>query len=987
MKRPKTRGSPAESVANAPSAPTRPRGRTADGGLASPGDPLAAYRAKRDPARTAEPFSAAGSATPPRGTTPAAAGRAGTAGGEFVVHEHAASRRHFDLRLEIGGVLKSFAVPRGPSLDPAEKRLAVQTEDHPLAYLEFEDVIPEASYGAGPMIVWDTGRVRFLDGTAEAGLDRGKLDFELGGYKLRGRFALVETSDRQPAAARATRAGAAASAGASQTAAAGADERAGGRTKGGAKAKAAAPRQWLLLKKPDAHARPGSDVANEDRRSVLSGLEVGELERKQELAAALEARAALGGAPRRAVDARGLGPMLCALPEERFEGGYPVALTEPERLYELKLDGVRIVADKRGRDVALRFRRQRDATASFPEIARAVRSLAAERAVLDGEIVAFDARGLPSFERVLRRVQVRRPDDVRRAQAEVPVAYVVFDLLALGERDLRPLPLEARKALLRELCRGRGLVRALDHLEADGRPLYDLCQREHLEGVVAKRRGARYRSDRSDDWLKVKCQRDDEFVVVGWEKGQGSRTLGALLLASHDPASPGHPDTGTDGQERLVVRGKVGSGIDLPSERLVLRGKVGSGIDVPSERLLLEALEARRVERSPAEGKLEGSARTRRFVRPELVVSVRYLGWSDSGNLRQPVFRGLRDDIAPRDCRVAPPRELELAPLALRPAEARAGRVALSNQDKLFWPEDGLTKGDLCDYYAAVAPAMLPYLRGRPLVLVRYPDGIEGKSFYQWNPPLGASVRAFELADDEDDAPPRKRRGGDEPRRPARRQRRAFLVDDASGLVYLANLGCIPVHLLASREATPEACDFITFDFDPGESAGPEAGFRACIPLALALRELLGELALDGYPKTSGQEGLHVLVPLGPGIPFAAAKTLCELVGRLLVTRHPEAATMERRVADRRGRVYVDTGQTGRSRTIVAPYSVRAVRGARVSTPLDWSEVHLALDPARFTLLSVPERLEKLGDPMRPLLDAAPDVSAAIERLGALLNP
>ncbi|MCC6525188.1 MAG: DNA ligase D, partial [Polyangiaceae bacterium] len=866
---------------------------------------LADYRDKRDPARTPEPFGPLGA--------PAGA----TTSGAFVVHLHAATRTHYDLRLEVGGVLKSFAVPRGPSLDPGDRRLAVETEDHPRDYLEFEDVIPDGSYGAGPMIAWDLGRVRYLEGTAEDGIRRGKIDFELYGYKLRGRFGLVDTTER--AARQAGRAPPA--------------------------------RQWLLLKKSDAHAKPGTDVTLTEPESVLSGLRVTELAQKDELARALVGEAARLGAPARPLDARALGPMLCATPPETA-GEADAALLErllvdPERLYELKLDGVRIVADKRAGTVALRYRTDRDAGASFPEIARAVRALAPERVVLDGEIVAFDARGLPSFERVLRRVQVRRAEDVRRAQAEVPVAYVVFDLLALGDRDLTPLPLADRKALLLRLCRGRGLVRALDHLEGDGRPLYALCLQERLEGVVAKRRSARYRGERSEDWLKVKCQRDDELVVVGWERGQGSRTLGALYLASYEAgAGDGH-------------------------ERLVLRGKVGSGIDAATEKALLGRLEALSVPHSPAEGSYDGPARARRYVRPELVVSVRFLGWSDAGNLRQPVFRGVRDDVEPTACRAAPPREPELPDAGPPAALVHAGRVALTNQAKVFWPEDGLTKGDLCAYYAAIAPTLLPYLRGRPLVLVRHPDGITGKSFYQWNPPLhdgGAWVRSMVVRAPSADEPEDAR---------ARPLKRAFLVDDAEGLVYLANLGCIPIHVLAYRQGSPEACDFLTFDFDPGEgdAATQREGFRRSVALALSLRALLGELGLEGHAKTSGQDGLHVLVPLGPGVPFAAAKMLCELVGRLLVLRHPDTATMERRIADRRGRVYVDTGQTGRSRSIVAPYSVRAVPGARVSTPLTWSEVHLGLDPARHTLSTVPERVAAHGDPMRPLLDAHPDVA------------
>ncbi len=289
----------------------------------------------------------------------------------------------------------------------------------------------------------------------------------------------------------------------------------------------------------------------------------------------------------------------------------------------------------------------------------------------------------------------------------------------------------------------------------------------------------------------------------------------------------------------------------------------------------------------------------------------------------------------------------------------------LSNRNKVFWPNEGYTKGDLLDYYQSIAPAMLPFLAGRPVVLVRYPDGVEGKNFYQWRAPEGtpAWVRTRELYDEEK----QEERGTG---------KATFLIDDVSSLLYVINLGCIPLHVLASREGSADCCDFLTIDFDIG--AQP---FREAILLALSLRELLNDLGLVGYPKTSGQRGLHVLVPLGPGHSFATAKLLCELLGRLLVARHGATATMERRKDKRGDKLYVDTGQTGRSRTIVAPYSARAFTGATVSTPLDWDEVHLALDPAVFTIESVPSRLQVHADPLDGLLRERPDLNAALEKL------
>ncbi|MFW6067067.1 MAG: DNA ligase D [Myxococcota bacterium] len=857
---------------------------------------LTDYRHKRDPGRTNEPFGPAPDSS--------AAGGA-TRQGEFVVHLHDARRRHHDLRLEVGGVLESFAVPKGPSLRPADKRLAVQTEPHPLDYLDFEDVIPEGSYGAGAMIVWDRGRVRYLGEGAEEGLAAGKLDFELRGHKLRGRFALVRTSDRR-----------------------------------GGKARPGDKDEWLLFKKDDAFADAKRDVVEEAPHSVRSGLTVEELPQAADRGAAIDRRCGELGAPRRPVEAARLVPMLCVT-----EGA---PLSGEDWLYELKLDGVRILAERRHDEVGLFYRTRRTATPAYPEVVEALRAMVPDRFVLDGEVVAFDDAGKPSFQRLARRIHASRPFDVQLAMRSVPVVYVVFDVLAVGAHDLTPLPLEARKEILAELVRGAGPVRRLDHLAGDGRPLLQLCETHDLEGLVAKRRSSSYRpGERSPDWVKIKCARDEDFVVVGFTRGERSRApLGALDLASFDAQG-----------------------------RLRVRGKAGSGLDGESIQRLRERLDPLVREDCAAEGELERAPRGRAFVEPRVVVRVRFDGWTDDGRLRHPVFLGIREDTEPEGCTAAPPPDDATLMAAAEPSarpqgtsrEAGRRRVVLTNQDKVFWPEDGYTKGDLCDYYEAVAPWLLPYLRDRPVVLVRHPDGIHGKRFYQWNLPQGTPtwVRTFPLR--------REDGGGDEAS--------TFLVDDLDTLLFIANLGAIPIHVLASRTSHPEACDFLTIDLDVGGGT-----FRDAITLARELHALLEEIGVEGYPKTSGQSGLHVLVPLGPGVSFEAARTLGELLGRLLVSRHPRIATMERTKRKRGNRVYVDTGQIGRSRTIVAPYSVRAHPGATVSTPLLWDEVGHALDPRRHTIASVPGRLASHGDPMAPLLEASPDLAAAVAALESRIN-
>ncbi len=843
---------------------------------------LRRYRSKRDPALTTEPFSAER-----KGSARA------TRAGRFVVHLHQARNEHYDLRIECSGTLQSFAVPRGPSQKPLEKRLAVHTENHPLEYLDFEAVIPPGNYGAGSMIVWDTGRIRYLETSAEEGLARGDLKFELSGFKLRGTFALIRTSGR-----------------------------------GQKKLEVGEGHQteWLLIKKQDAFAID-EDVRLIDPRGVLSGLTAEENLNKAALAAELTELVA--SAPQKALAAQGLTPMLCALAGAN--------LKDAERLYELKLDGVRIVADKRGGQVALRYRNGRSATASYAEIARALSLLPIEEALLDGEIVTFDAEGKPSFERLAPRIHAQRPLDIEHARANVPVVYLAFDLLAMAGRDLTGLPLLERKRILAQLVRGRGLVRVLDHIEDDGSALYDFCKRERLEGVVAKKKQSPYRVGprRTTDWVKIKCERDDDFVVLGYVGGTGARaSLGALCLG-------------------VYVQGQ-----------LQYRGRVGSGLSDATIRLLLKELPGLEQATYPGHGDVPEDPGTEkaRWVRPELVVQVRYHGFTGEGRLRAPVFLGLRPDVDPKASFASPPAPVR-EPQPSSAAAYGTGRVVVTNPDKVFWPDSGYTKSDLVGYYASIAPRMLPFLRGRPLVLVRHPDGIAGKSFYQWNVPEGTPswMRRLDISDTDE---------------VGRTPKNVFLVDDDDGLIYLANLGCIPLHVLACREQTLGTCDFLTVDFDLGERP-----FSDAVRLGLTLREVLDDAGLPGFPKTSGQRGLHVLVPLGGGIPFEAAKLLVELLGRIVTARHPQIATMERKVDKRGDRVYVDTGQTGTSRTIVAPYSVRAHRGATVSTPLAWEELHAGLDPSRFTIVTVPVRAAEIDDPWLGFGEAKPNVASA---LGAL---
>ncbi len=875
-------------------------------------DPLSKYREKRDPGRTNEPFSA---------EHPARGGREGTWAGRFVIHQHDATRMHYDLRLQIGDTLQSFAIPRGISLDVEDKHLAVHTEDHPLEYLHFEDVIPAGNYGAGAMIVWDTGGFHFIEANGEDSLKRGKLDFVLSGFKAKGRFALIATGRRK-----------------AQTGLAG--------TQGAAA-------EWLLIKKRDSHYAPGGRLAETAPRSVLSGLTVKELPQReafnQRLIESVAQLTANLKPSRPSLEVTPRVPMVCAT-----DGA-------PQRsaawLYELKLDGVRILAEKLGDNVNLAYRSGRSTTRNYADVARAVRRLPVHDLILDGEIVTFDEQGRPNFGRLAPRIQSRRAPEIARAEAEVPVIFMVFDVLRIGDHDVRALPIQTRKELVQQIIQGHGYVRALDHILEHGEALWDLCEQQDLEGMIAKRLGSTYMMGprASGHWVKMKREEDAEFVVVGYTLGD-SHELKALCLGAY-----------------------VGS-------RLTYRGRVGSGFSNQDRKRLLTQLEKHHA--SDSESGVIPSEISAIPLQPSLVARVRFQGFSESGHLRAASFQGLRDDVRPEDCVTGPHDELRLpeelglqddvepdpvddSQHARKPptvlASSTQRRVKLTNLNKIYWPEEGYTKGDLIEYYAAVAEVMLPLLADRPVVLVRYPDGILGKNFYQWRAPEGTPewIRTLELYDEDK----QQERGSG---------KAAFLIDSSDALLHIANMGCIPVHVLAGREGTRECCDFLTIDFDIGERP-----FGDAVRLALTLKEILDELGLEGQPKTSGQRGLHVLVPLGNGVHYESAKLLCELLGRLVVGRHAEIATMERRIEKRGDKVYVDTGQTGRSRTIVAPYSVRAFPGARVSTPLAWHEIHLALDPGAFTIETVPNRIRSQGDPMAKLLEVQPDLTSVMQKLAS----
>lgn len=834
-----------------------------------PKDLLSAYRTKRSLGVTPEPGGAVGGA--PEGRL-------------FVMHKHAASHLHWDLRLQMEGVLRSWAVPKGPSANPQDKRLAVHVEDHPLEYADFEGIIPEGNYGAGAVIVWDRGEWVPLEDPI-AGLEKGKLLFELRGYKLRGRWTLVKIKK--------------------------------------------AEREWLLIKERDALVRePGDDFVES---SVFSGLTVEELRAGRDRAADVRAKLEALGVPRTAPRPETLEPMLA----ETREGPF----SRDGWVFEIKYDGYRLLAVGGNEPPRLLTRNGNDLAAGFPELTRALRGLPYAGVVLDGEVVVHDASGLPSFQRLQKRARLTRGPDVRRAAVELPATLYVFDLPVFEEWDLRELPLVERKAILRDLLPDVGPLRYADHVEERGEAFYEQVVALGLEGMMAKRADAPYRSGRSAQWLKVRADRTDDFVVVGYTAPKGSRDgFGALHLGAYD------------------------------DEGMIYVGRVGTGFRSDELSEIREALDTVRQDDAPCRGAPTGAEHT--WVAPALVCEVRYKELTEEGLLRQPVFLRFRDDKPPEDCVLrsgvaevgtgSPPGGPGGAATPARPVSHAPPQ--LTNLDKIFWRAEGYTKGDLVQYYRTIAPWMLRYLADRPLVMTRYPDGIDGKSFFQKDAPGYAPewVRTETVYSDD-----------------AEREIRYFVVDEADQLVYIANLGTIPIHVWASRVATLEQPDWSIIDLDPGD-----APFAHVVEIARAARDLCAAIALPCAVKTSGSSGLHLMLPLGRQCTHLQARQLAELLAVVLVAQLPEIATVRRLPQQREGKVYVDYLQNGRGKLLVAPFCVRPLPGAPVSTPLWWDEVGADLHIRDFTIRTVPERVAQMeGDPLEAVLTARPDLAHVLGRL------
>ena len=841
---------------------------------------LEKYRAKRSAQRTPEPFGSEAAFRPRL----------------FCVQKHAATRLHYDFRLEWGGTLLSWAVPRGPCPDPSVNRMAVQVEDHPVDYADFEGIIPKGNYGAGAVIVWDKGLWIPIDDPNRLE-ETGKLHFELRGYKLRGEWYLV-------------------------------------RTKG---------KDWLLKKKRDAWATQEENPFGEE--SIFSGLTLEELRegrgrKRATLAALKKARA-----PKRALDPFEVELTLAESRDEPF--------SSPEWIYELKYDGYRVLAARHGGEPRIRSRNGKNFTDLYPEIARALRALPYDDMLLDGELVVLDDSGRPVFQFLQQRFRLRSGVDVEKSAIERPATLFAFDLLGFEGHDLRGMALFERKKLLESLLPRTGPVRYADHVVERGLEMYAKVREMRLEGIVAKKANSKYLGRRTGQWLKIVVDRTGDFVVCGFTQPRGGRAgFGALHLGLYD-----------DGE-------------------LVYTGRVGTGFSDEQLREMRHVLEDIQQPEPSCRGATPSGEDTA-WVRPEWVAEVRYKEITRDGLLRAPVFVRLRDDKRPEECQrsehtddedpevpdtdAAATDAHEAAPRSEEPVSDEPRDLRLSNLDKVFWPEEGYTKGDMIEYYRTVSEWLLPYLKNRPLVLTRYPDGIDGKSFYQKNAPefvprwihrvsvwSGSSEREIEY----------------------------FVCDDEDALVYIANMGAILLHVWPSRVESIQNPDFCIVDLDP-----KGAPFAHVVKLARAVKTLCDEIGLESFVKTTGSTGLHVLVPLGGQCTFDQSRMLGQLIARIIEAEHPDIATTLRNPASRGGRVYLDFLQNRHGQLLVAPYSVRPLPGAPTSAPLEWSEVNGRLTAQRFNIKNLPTRLRrKKRDPMLALLEVKPDLVGALAALAAKLE-
>jgi bifunctional non-homologous end joining protein LigD len=866
-------------------------------------------------------------------STPEPPGKTQSRGGNrFVVQEHHARRLHYDFRLEVKGVLASWAVPKGPSLNPADKRLAIQTEDHPVEYRKFEGVIPAGHYGAGQVTLWDEGTFE-VEGstTAEKQIERGELKFNLFGSRLKGSFVLVRLRSHD------------------------------------------AKKEWLLIKHKDEFARPDwtMDTADSDIKAgpalSPSKVKVPASGRKPP-----DGRPVIPAGARKAAMPERVYPALAVLGDRPF--------SRPEWLFEIKWDGVRTLARVKDGKTRLWSRSNREMTDEYPEVSDLVAHVGLREAWLDGEIVVLDSSGRSDFQRLQSRFSVQKPS--AQLLESAPAVFYVFDILYAEGHDLRPVPLLERKDFLRQVLREDSRIRYSDHVVEQGEQLYQLAVAQQLEGLIAKKIDGPYPAGRSSSWVKIKLVKDIDAIVGGWTSPRGTREhFGALLVGLYENG-------------KLEFIGGVGTGFSGETQRMV-QGKL------------------QKLKTSECPFATRPSTREQSFwVRPELVARVKFSSWTQDRHLRAPRFLGLEDGRAPRACTFAaeahPP---SLSPSHEAPAEGiakaepktgalktatesslkvptnkiapkksgRAGyssssrepeldsdaeiheeltrgsadnvlalvdgrRLRFTNLNKIYFPADGYTKRDVLAHYFTVAPLILPFLHDRPLVLRRYPNGIDGKAFFQKDAAKDTPdwVKTATIRSEDKNKPIRY-----------------IVANDRATLLYLTNLGCIDHNPWSSRYGDQDHPDYIFFDLDPT----PGTPFATVAKTGRLLLNELARLGMTAFTKTSGATGLHIFLPVEPRYTYEQARMFVQAVAATVDKEHPRLITFERNVRRRPdGMIYMDAHQNSRGQSLASVYSIRAFPHGPVSAPVKATELTRDLQPEKWNLKSMTQRIRQAGD-------------------------
>lgn len=806
---------------------------------------------------------------------------------EFVVQKHAASHLHYDFRLEAGGVLKSWAVPKGPSMDPHDKRLAMMVEDHPYDYRSFEGVIPEGNYGAGSVIVWDKGTFEPLEAQESSkyeqekvlltDIKKGKLSFILHGKKLRGEFSLVQMKGKQENA-------------------------------------------WLLIKKDDKYAS-NEDITKKDR-SVISKKTVEGIGKnikrtsKKKVAAIDTLLSEYGNDVTPSPAPTNIRPMLATLVDEPFDSN--------DWLFEMKWDGYRAIATVLNSTVTLESRNGLSFTRKYPTIVTTLKDLEYD-AVFDGEIVVVNEKGIAEFQKL----------QSWQSEQEGHLLFYVFDILWIGGYDVTSLPVSKRKELLFKVIPQNDHIRYSDHIIGEGVSFFEAVKKSGGEGIIAKSLESTYEiGTRSKQWLKIKTQNRQEVIIAGYTRSRGSRShFGALIL-----------------------------GVEKNNE-LIYVGHTGSGFNEDSLEVIWKMLQPLRTDDSPFK-ETPKTNMPATWVKPKLIAEVKFQEWTKDGQMRQPIFLGLRPDKDSKDVT----KEMPL-PKGQNKQRKNMGskdnndlvtdqkdilkkigkqEVKLTNLNKVYWKKEGYTKGDVINYYHAIAPYILPFLKDRPHSLNRHPNGINGKNFYQKDVEGKVPDWITTHADHSESN---------------NKIIHYFVCRDEASLIYMANLGCIEIHPWHSVISSPDNPDYCVIDLDP-----LEIHFDKVIETALVVKEYLDELDIRSYPKTSGATGIHIYIPLGGKYLYNESRLIAQIIATEVHNRIPSITSIERSPAKRKRKVYIDFLQNRQGQTIAAPYSIRPKPKATVSTPLHWEEVKKGLLPEKYTIETIIDRLQGEGEIFSPVL-------------------